>query len=369
MMEYKIPINLAEPGMTISRVVTAGGKTVAPAGATLNKETIEALTESGVEAIFVRHQEVPLEDHKIFLVQGDGPPSYEAIADSVRAALWAIIPTWVHPHHSSRDSFTCDRVKEVVEATFDVLLASERLFNLLKTSSFFSDPVLRHCPITWIYSLSVAAERGMSSKEMLELSFASLFYDIGMLYIPKPIVRKPGPLTESEFEEVKKHTEIGRDLLARIFKNNPSIQRVAYEHHEEYAGGGYPLNLSHSQISEFSQIIHMTDKFAALITDRSHRRSFQPYQAFELLLSESRRNVSSSLFISFLKSVLIYPQGSLLRLSTGEVGEAIDFPVNMPSRPTVRIKYNSAGQEILQEKRIALIENPSITIEGFTTPT
>ena len=234
-------------------------------------------------------------------------------------------------------------------------------------SLFFAIESLSHCPTAWIFALCTGAGLGYSMPVLVDLSLSSLFYDIGMTRVPPRILAKPGRLTELEFTEIKKHTFFGRRLLEHLNEFSASASVVAFEHHEHYYGGGYPKNKRGDAIHEFSQIIGLTDKFAALLTARTYRERFKPYQAYEMLLAQTKSAVSPRIFVAFLKSVLLYPRGSMFRLSTGEIAEPVDFPLHLPVRPTVRILYGPNGEEVLGRRKVLkLQDHPEILIESFT---
>jgi len=352
--------------MVLSRNLEHRGQMLLRFGSELDEERIERLREMGVAYVFVHFDDDDLKMYKELLVHQDNPPTYERLVDLARQTFFEFIPAFARPEFCARSAEVQQIARATIDNTFDILLSSRRCFELLRATRFFQVTPLRHCPAAWVLALCVGAGLGYNLPTMLDLSLACLFYDLGMLKIAPQILAKPGRLTELEFSEIKKHTFFGRRMLEDISDFSTSAARVAFEHHEHYYGGGYPKNKRGDEIHEFSQICGLTDKFAALLTTKTYRERFQPYQAYEMLLAQTKSSVSPRIFVSFLKNVLLYPRGSLLRLSTGEIAEPVDFPMHMPTRPTVRITHGANGEEILGNRRVVqLFDHPEISIEGI----
>jgi hypothetical protein len=365
--EFRVPLTHVQPGMVLARNVEQGGVLLLRHGLELDQERIDRLQEHGVRSLYVNFTDADIDTYKRLLIGDDAPPTYERLVDLAREVFIELIPPAARPLNSVRDATQIRTVLLVIEHTFDLLFSSRRMFELLRLTRFFQMDVLAHCPAAWVYALAIGAGLGYNIPALLELSLSALFYDIGMLRVPGKILSKPGRLTELEYAEIKKHVFFGRKLLEDIASFSVAAPLVAFEHHEHYYGGGYPKNKRGDAIHEFSQIVALTDKFAALVTDRQYRDAFQPYEAYELLLAQTKSTVSPRIFVAFLKSVLLYPRGAQFRMSTGEIGEPIDFPLHMPTRPTVRITHTATGEELIgQDKVYNLVQQPQITIEAFS---
>jgi len=120
------------------------------------------------------------------------------------------------------------------------------------------------------YSLGIADRLGISSEERKNLELAALLHDIGKIGISEQILAKPGPLTAQEFSAVKRHSEIGEEMLKDIdFLKEPS--RLIRHHHERYDGLGYPDGLKAEEIPLGSRIIFVAEAYDALTSSRSYR--------------------------------------------------------------------------------------------------
>jgi hypothetical protein len=364
--EFRVPLSKLACGMVLAKQVTYGASPLLSAGAVLDESLIEKLRSFHVDYAVVRFDDGDIPTVKRLIVGLDEPPPPEEVSKTSRDFLMNAVPPFARPHMCARTPQIFSAVQEAAENTLDILFSSARLFSLLEETGFFQPSVVRHCPVAWMYALCVGAALGYNQPSLLDLSVAALFYDIGMTRVSSRVVAKPGKLTEMEYAEIRKHTHFGKRILEEISPISDAAATVAFEHHESYAGGGYPRGVNGDALHEYSQIVSLTDKYAALMTDRGHRRRFQPYQAYEMMLDETKKSVSPDVFNAFLKSVLIYPKGSFLKLSNGEIGTIADFHDAVPARPTVEIVYDASGVDVTaQKKRIDLADNPEITIESF----
>ena len=355
--------------MVLARNLEHRGQMLLRFGIELDQDRIDRLRDLGVTHLFVHFSNEDLDTYRGLLVHQDSPPSYEKLAELARDTVLGFIPAFAQPEHCARSSEVAESVNKIVEYTVDIIFSSRRCFELLKETRFFQAPPLRHCPAAWVLAICVGAGLHYRLPALLDLSMSCIFYDVGMLRVPPRILAKPGRLTELEFLEIKKHTFFGRRMLDGLSDFSASAAIVAFEHHEFYYGGGYPKNKRGDEMHEFSQICGLTDKFAALLTAKDYRDRFQPYQAYELLLAQTKSAVSPKVFVSFLKNVLLYPRGSMLRLSTGEIAEPVDFPLHMPTRPTVAVTHGPGGEELVGRRRVInLVDHPEIVIEGISVP-
>lgn len=365
--EFRIPVSELVAGMKLSRNVTMRGATLIRHGSVLDDELIGKLKNFNLDYLYVKLEENQVDIFKSIVVGNSYPPTYEKVREFMYRTYIYGIAREVNPNRVARTANIAQRAQSAIENILQTIFASREFFELLDMARFFTHPILAHCPASMVYSLCIGAYLDYPMPALIELGLASLFYDIGMLKIDQKVIGKPGALNIYEFNEIKKHTFFGRNILEFANRFSEGIARVAFEHHEKYYGGGYPRGVSGNAMHEYSQIVAITDKYSAITTDRYYRSKLQPYQAFEHLISQTKTSVSPKVFLAFLKSVLIYPRNSILRLNTGAIGRAIDFPIQNPTRPVIEMLYNSKGEEIIQSKniKIDLSKQPDITITHF----
>lgn len=132
------------------------------------------------------------------------------------------------------------------------------------------DPYTRgHSDRVAKYAAEIARRYGLKSIKVSDIYYSALLHDIGKIGIPDEILKKPGKLTEAEYEIIKTHAAVGADIVKDITAI-PNIRRGIYEHHERYDGTGYPRGLRGNAISLEGRIIGMADAYDAMTSVRAY---------------------------------------------------------------------------------------------------
>jgi putative nucleotidyltransferase with HDIG domain len=147
-----------------------------------------------------------------------------------------------------------------------------------------------------VFALELAKRLGVREEHSLKgIEAAALLHDMGKLAIPEHILNKPGKLTEAEFTKMKRHADIGADLLSSIRFPYPVVPIVRH-HHEHWNGGGYPTGLAGTDIPLGARILSVVDCFDALTSDRPYRPALSDEEAFQVL-RERRGNMYDPLVV------------------------------------------------------------------------
>jgi len=160
-----------------------------------------------------------------------------------------------------------------------------------------------HIQRVGLYSQLLARRSGVNSRSEEEIRFATMLHDVGKIGIPDSILLKPGPLTASEFEIIKRHPALGSSLLAQ---GESAVLRlgaeVALAHHERWDGEGYPLGISGAAIPVCGRVAAIADVFDALTSDRVYRAAMPIGDALELMHTERGRHFDPGLVDVFVSS-------------------------------------------------------------------
>jgi len=149
------------------------------------------------------------------------------------------------------------------------------------------DPYTRgHVERVMNYAQTIAEYLGWTAIEINNLRFGSILHDIGKINIAESILRKEGSLTDEEWEEMRKHPEMGAELVDGIHYLNQAVPVILY-HHERWNGSGYPYGLKEEKIPVSARIIAIADSFDAMTTERPYRKELTPEQAFNEIISGS----------------------------------------------------------------------------------
>jgi HD-GYP domain-containing protein (c-di-GMP phosphodiesterase class II) len=135
------------------------------------------------------------------------------------------------------------------------------------------------------YSLEIGAKAGLSEEELELLRTSALLHDIGKIGVPDRILLKDGRLTDEEFAAIKKHPEIGRNIIKQVqgFSELPPVMEGVLYHHERYDGKGYPEGLSGENIPLFGRIIAVADAFDAMTSNRPYRSGMPVDKALAII--------------------------------------------------------------------------------------
>ena len=225
----------------------------------------------------------------------------------------------------------------------------------LRTSS---DYTYKHSINVAVLSVITGMGIGLKRSMLKELSAAGLLHDIGKVNIPPQILDKEGPLSEEEFEIVKKHSEYGYEKIKDNVLITSKIKMGVYSHHENMNGTGYPLGLTGNQIYLFAKIIHIADVYDALISERTYKHAHSPAEAISFLKKNSGSMFEPEYIDAFLRYIPIYPKGRSVRLETGEEALVIENKQRHTMRPVIRLMN---GKDI----DLSVPEYSEVKIIGF----
>ena len=174
-----------------------------------------------------------------------------------------------------------------------------------------------------VLAMAFGRHLGLNMSDIRNLAVGMLLLDVGKLRINPEILNKTGLLTREEFEAVKQHVNLGVKMLKSTLGINRSIITMVETHHERYDGSGYPNGLSGQQIPLYGVIAGIIDTYTSMIRPRPHRPAISPHQVLQGLYDWRNKFFQNDIVEQFLQCVGVYPTGSLVEMSTGEVGIVI----------------------------------------------
>ena len=198
--------------------------------------------------------------------------------------------------------------------------------------------VSQHAFNVCIYSIIMGRLLGLDAAQLHNLGTCGLLCDIGMLSVPDHILNKPGNLTEEETAIVQAHTMTGRDMLMTARNVFDGTVDVAFGHHENLDGSGYPRGLQGHQLNANCKIVSIVDKYEAITNPRPFRDAGDHLSAVAILNKMADQHlIDAALTYSFIAYLGVYPQGTIVELSSGEVGFVIGNNLTQRLRPQVLV--------------------------------
>ncbi len=214
---------------------------------------------------------------------------------------------------------------------------------------------------TYMHSVAVCAlmvalsrQMGLTPEETRQAGLAGLLHDIGKMEIPPEILNKPGRLTDREFSVVKDHPAAGHRLLLAGKGVDPISLDVCLHHHEKMDGTGYPDKLGAGQISRYARMGAVCDVYDAITSDRVYKAGWQPAEALRKMAEWQKGHFDEIIFQAFVKSVGIYPVGSLVRLESGRLGVVVDQSEKSLLHPKLKVFFSERRHSYLPPELIDL---------------
>ena len=215
-----------------------------------------------------------------------------------------------------------------------------------------------------IVSIILGKQLRIINSRLIMLAVAALLHDIGMTKIPEVLLNKKENLTSDELKIIHSHPMYSYKLITKSLKYQDEIGRIALHHHERWDGKGYPDKLIGKEISISSRIISVADAYGAMLKDRPYRESMIGYKAMREILNDNSRRFDSDILKVFIKSMGIYPLGSLVILNDSSIARVNRVHNEAPLRPSVQILMTPAGRILkgVSEKSVDLLTERSLFI-------
>lgn len=226
-------------------------------------------------------------------------------------------------------------------------------------------PLLTNLLNVGILAAKVGMGLGYYGSELESLALAGLVHDIGIFAVPQSLVTKSGRLTQEERTLVEQHPELGYEAIRAAGSDFEWLAVVVRQAHERSNGQGYPNKLRGRQICEFAQIIGVVDVFDALVSPRPYRRRLLPHEAVRELLVTERTAFPREVMKALVEQLSVYPLGTSVRLTTGEVGTVVRINARYPLRPTIRVDEQDASSV---PSELDLSETPLVSIVETIDP-
>jgi len=259
-----------------------------------------------------------------------------AQAEAAHASLEALIDEVMIDLHAGK-RLDLERLKDGVDAMIDSILRNPAAFVWLKEMKRRDNYAYQHAMGCAIWSASFGRHLGLERAELQQLALGGLLCDVGKTRLPMELLNKRTPLTPEEVELVRQHVQHGLEIVDSTPGLSPKIREIVATHHERHDGSGYPWGLQGSDIPIFGRILGIVDSYDAMTCVRPYAESRSPHQAVNELYQQRDKLFQPELVEQFIQNCGIYPTGSLVELSNGQVAVVTDVHSLKRLRPRVML--------------------------------
>ena len=220
----------------------------------------------------------------------------------------------------------------------------------LKTAD---DYTFMHSVAVCALMIALARQLGLDEAQVRDAGMAGLLHDLGKAMIPLEVLNKPGKLTDEEFNLVKTHPEEGHKLLLEGSAVSEMTRDVCLHHHEKVDGSGYPKGLNGETMSLFAKMGAVCDVYDAVTSNRPYKAGWDPAESIKRM-AEWKGHFDPLVFQAFVKSLGIYPIGSLVKLASGKLGVVIEQGEQSLLKPKVKVLFSTKSQAYIKPEVIDL---------------
>ncbi|MDR1647852.1 MAG: HD-GYP domain-containing protein [Zoogloeaceae bacterium] len=213
---------------------------------------------------------------------------------------------------------------------------------------------------TYMHSVAVSAlmialarQMHFSDEDVHDIGLAGLLHDIGKMKVPLEILNKNGKLSDEEFDLMKTHPTQGYTILKESGTVSAKVMEVCLSHHEKIDGTGYPNHTRGDAITPFARMGAICDVYDAITSVRPYKNGWDPAESLHRM-AEWHGHLDMYLFRAFVKSLGIYPIGSLVRLNSGRMGVVTEQSPRSLLTPRVRVFFSAKSKTRIQPELIDL---------------
>ena len=242
-----------------------------------------------------------------------------------------------------------DEISDSVSRNASALISLARL----KTAD---DYTYMHSVAVCAMMIALARQLGLDEAQTRSAGLAGLLHDLGKAAMPMAVLNKPGKLTDAEFTIMKSHPAEGHRMLQALESVDPIALDVCLNHHEKTDGSGYPKGLKTGEISLFAKMGAVCDVYDAITSNRPYKTGWDPAESLRKMAEWAEGHFDHQVFQAFVKSLGIYPIGSLVRLASGRLGVVVDQSTGSLTMPLVKVFYSTKSELRIPAEVIDLSE-------------
>lgn len=250
--------------------------------------------------------------------------------------------------------------RQLVEEISDSVARNPGALISLARLKTVDDYTYMHSVAVCAMMVGLAKQLGLDAEQTRLAGMAGLMHDLGKALMPMEVLNKPGKLTDAEFNIIKTHPSEGHRMLLTGRDVSPIVLDVCLHHHEKTDGSGYPKGLKADEISLFAKMGAVCDVYDAITSNRPYKLGWDPAESLRKMAEWANGHFDGKVFQAFVKSLGIYPIGSLVKLTSGRLGVVIEQTGKSLTTPSVKVFFSTkSNMRIIPE--VIDLSHPGVT--------
>lgn len=321
----QISIDTLSVGMEASHsIYSSDGQILLREGTVMTNQFLVALKNKKISAVFVQNPILEALELKIPEVIPDGK-KVELVGELKKQFLLA----------KAEKDFDVKKMKDMARYIADAVRKGKDI-SLISSFGQAEDYIFQHSLNVALLASKLGLCLELPMDKNYDLTLGALTHDIGRMFLTQP----DSALSDSEN---KSHCEKGFNYLRKQQLFSAVSASVAYQHHENYNGTGYPRRIAKEEIHPYSRIVAICNAYAAMITDRPHRKALLPHLACEKLQLLATDFLDPELTAKFLEFAPCYPVGTPVKLHNGNFAVVVAVTPKLQTRPVLRVVAKRDG--------------------------
>lgn len=310
----------------------------------------------------VRTERPPVPIERIFVGRTIKP--YETTSEwkAESAQAWLVLDSLlddvneIFDHVSDGGTLNVIRLKKSVDPVVESMTRNPDACIWLGRLKQHDQYAYQHSLSTSIWAVALGRQLGLPRRDLRSLAIGGMLMDVGKLRVDSKLLKAARPLTQEESQQVRSHIDHGVDILSESGIINHDVIDMVAHHHERFDGSGYPRGLAGDEIPPFARIAAIVDTYDAVTSNRSHAPAISPSNAIRLLYKARNTEFQAELVEVFIQAVGVYPAGTIVELSSGEVGVVVSEYRTRRLKPKVMVVLNPAKIRLPEPKMVDLLQ-------------
>jgi hypothetical protein len=218
-----------------------------------------------------------------------------------------------------------------------------------------------------VTALRIAANVGYARDRLVGLGLAGCLIDVGLWQLPETLLQRLDALRPEELAAYHSHPRLSAECIRRWGPPDDTIAQAVLEHHEREQGQGFPQGLTGTAVEPDAKVLGLADTYTGLTLPPAARPRLRPHEAVREIVKSRHEAFPPPLIKALLSEISVFPPGTVVRLSTEEIGRVVGVNRHHPLRPRVEVVTDARGHRLPTTRLVDLSESPFIYITGPVT--